>query len=270
MALKIACSLLSRKIWSPLSRKISIAGFCALTCAWLQAPVAFAQHGAPVGGHAGGGHPAAGGHANGGPVSAPHVVPPHAVIPPAAHAPISRSPVVFGPRTGLGQRPIFIRNRVFLRPPFFRFAWSLYPGWWLNCGPAWVWGFGCGDWQLPEYGTEYYVPPPPPIYEYPEYPQYVYYGGPRDFVLLFLKDGTEYSVTDYWFVKDEVHFITLEEGGTKAVEQVIGLDELDLQKTIDVNTRRGFRFVRRDEPMEQYLRDHPDANPPLVEPPPKS
>lgn len=264
MVLKVPCGLLPKRICSLLPRKILIAGVCALSCAWFQAPGALAQHGAH-----------GGGHANAVPVSAPHVIPPHAVIPPAAHVPISHAPisrppishppVVFGPRAGFGPRPIFIRNRVFLRPPFFRGIF--FPAWFLNCGPAWVWGFGCGDWRLPEYGTEYYVPPPAPIYEYPEY---VYYGGPRDFVLLFLKDGTEYSVIDYWFVKDEVHFTTLEEGGTKAVEQVIGLDELDLQKTIDVNTRRGFRFVRRDEPMEQYLRDHPDANPPLVERPPNS
>lgn len=259
MALKIPCSLLPKKICFPPSREIGIVAACALACVWMQSPVALAQHGSPVGGHTGGGHPTAGGRANGGPVNAPHVMPPRAGIPPVVHAPISRPPVVFGPRGGFGQRPIFIRHRVFLRPPFFRGIF--YPAWFLNCGPAWVWGF-CGEWRLPEYGTEYYVPPPPLIYEYPIY---AYYGGQRDLVLLFLKDGTAYSVTDYWFVKDEVHFTTLEEGGTKAVEQGIGLDELDLQKTIDVNTRRGFRFVRRDEPLEQYLRDHPDANAPLVE-----
>lgn len=256
MALKIPCGLLPKKICSPLPRKILVAGVCALTCAWFQAPVALAQRGAHGGGHAG-----AGGHVGGGHVAAPHVA-----APPAARGPISRPPGAFGPRGGFGQRPIFIGRRGFFRPPFFRGIF--YPAWFLNCGPVWVWGFGCGDWRLPEYGTEYYVPPRPQIYEYPVY---VYYGGgPRDFVLLFLKDGTEYSVTDYWFVKDEVHFITLEEGGAEAVEQVIGLDELDLQKTIDVNTRRGFRFVRRDEPIQQYLRDHPDANPPLVERPPKN
>jgi hypothetical protein len=73
-------------------------------------------------------------------------------------------------------------------------------------------------------------------------------------------------VTDYWFVNNQVHFVTLEEGGAKSVERVIGLDELDVQKTVDVNTQRGFRVVMRDEPLEQYLRDHPDANAPLLQP----
>lgn len=253
MALKIPCGLL---------RKILIAG---VTCVWMQSPVAFAQHGTPVGGgHTGGGHAPAGGHPVGGPVSAPRVIPPRAAIPPAAHAPISRPPVVFGPRAGFGQRPIFIRHRVFHRPPLFVFGLT-YPGWWVDCGAAWALDFGCG-WRVPEYPVESYIAPPLVTYE----PEYGYYGGQRELVLLILKDGTAYNVTDYWFVKDEVHFTALEEGGTKSAEQVIGLDELDLQKTIDVNTRRGFRFVRRDEPLEQYLRDHPDANPPLVEPPQKN
>ena len=261
MALKIPWSLLPKKICGSLPRKIRIAAACALACAWMQSPVALAQHGTPIGGGHTGGHPAAGGHPVGGPVSAPHVIPPRSAIPPVAHAPISRPPVVLGPRAGFGQRPIFIRHRVFLRPPFFQFGLA-YPGWWVNCGAAWALDFGCG-WRVPEYPVENYVAPPQVIYE----PEYVYYGGERELVLLFLKDGTAYSVTDYWFVNDKVHFTALEEGGTKTVEQVIGLDELDLQKTIDVNTRRGFRFVRRDEPLEQYLRDHPDANPPVVEPP---
>jgi len=48
---------------------------------------------------------------------------------------------------------------------------------------------------------------------------------------------------------------------------VIGSEELDLQRTIDVNTRRGFRVVVRNEPIEEYLRDHPDLTPQLVQPP---
>ena len=30
---------------------------------------------------------------------------------------------------------------------------------------------------------------------------------------------------------------------------------------VDANTRRGFCFVLRKEPFEQYLRDHPDGHP---------
>jgi hypothetical protein len=59
----------------------------------------------------------------------------------------------------------------------------------------------------------------------------------------------------------------VEEGDDRAVEHVIPFDELDLQRTIDVNTRRGFRMVLRDEPWQQYLKDHPDLTPPDLRPP---
>jgi hypothetical protein len=61
----------------------------------------------------------------------------------------------------------------------------------------------------------------------------------------------------------------LEEGATKPAEHVIPLDELDLQKTIDVNTRRGFRVVLRDKLWQQYLKNHPDLTPPDLAPPQK-
>jgi hypothetical protein len=86
-------------------------------------------------------------------------------------------------------------------------------------------------------------------------------------VQLYLKDGTVYDVNDYWFVDNRIHFTMLDESGTKSVEQAIGLEELDLQRTVDVNTRRGFRVVMRNESLEQYLRDHPDLTPPLIKPP---
>jgi hypothetical protein len=117
------------------------------------------------------------------------------------------------------------------------------------------------------YGLAY--EPAPQNYAAPqiyEYPVYLYGAGAPEMVELFLKDGTAIGVTDYWFVDGQVHFTVPEEG---AGEQVISLDELDLQKTIDVNTRHGFRFVMRNEPWEQYLRDHPDETPPPVTPPQK-
>ncbi len=78
---------------------------------------------------------------------------------------------------------------------------------------------------------------------------------------LYLKDGTVYNVIDYWLVNGQLHFKTVEDNGTKVVEHTIDFDQLDLQKTVDVNTQRGFRFVLRDEPIEQYLQDHPAGEP---------
>ena len=92
------------------------------------------------------------------------------------------------------------------------------------------------------------------------------YGGERSLVWLYRKDGSVYGVTDYWFVNGEVHYSMFEEGALKAAEHAFPYDELDVQKTIDMNTQRGFRVVFRDEPWQQYLKDHPDLTPPDVPP----
>src|SRR4051812_32551939 len=78
---------------------------------------------------------------------------------------------------------------------------------------------------------------------------------------LFLNDGSILYVSDYWLVDSQLHFMMMEQEGVKPTEQVIPFDELDLQKTIDVNTQRGFRFILRNAPFEQYVRDHPEGPP---------
>ena len=100
-----------------------------------------------------------------------------------------------------------------------------------------------------------------------EIPVSVYGEERADFPQLFLKDGTILNVTDYWLVDDQLHFMMIEENGTTAMEHVIPFDALDLQTTVDANTRRGFRFMLRNEPFEQYLRDHPEGPPNIVTPP---
>jgi len=73
---------------------------------------------------------------------------------------------------------------------------------------------------------------------------------------LVFKDGTSYTVSDYWRVDDQLHFITLEEGGTKAVPHNVAFDSLDLQRTKEAAEAQGFRFVIRDEPLQQWLEHH--------------
>jgi hypothetical protein len=155
--------------------------------------------------------------------------------------------------------------------PFFNAwpGWGLNYGLWTGCGLNWGWDFGCEA---------------PPPYAYPSaqiFSPYslapgngqtqaetqnwpVYFTGQEasQYVHLYLKDGTIFFVTDYWLVNGALHFKSVEEGGTKVVERTIDFDRLDLQKTIDVNTARGFRFVLRNEPLEQYFRDHPPTDSP--------
>jgi hypothetical protein len=232
-------------------RKISTIAACVLACAWLQTPIASAQH---VGHPAGGGHFRTGGHP-----AAPHVGVPHIAVPPAQ---ASRG-IFLHPPVGLPERPFLIfRRPFFVHAPFFRYWERFDTSWWLYCGPLWGWNYGCNDLFLSGYAFEHYLAPPLTY----NTTVYVYSQDGHPLVQLFLKDGTAYSVNDYWFVNNQIHFTMLDESGTKSLEQVIGFEELDVQKTIDVNTRRGFRVVMRNEPMEQYLRDYPDLTPPLLQP----
>jgi hypothetical protein len=104
-------------------------------------------------------------------------------------------------------------------------------------------------------------PQPPPQTEIQNWP--IYYGeGNSQYVQLYMNDGTVYNVIDYWLVNGELHFKMLEDNGSKVAGHTIDFSQLDLQKTIDVNTDRGFRFVLRNEPLEQYLKDHPNGDEP--------
>jgi hypothetical protein len=160
--------------------------------------------------------------------------------------------------------------------PFFGFGLGFNSFWGPSCGPYWGWGFGCNMLPFYDYGYGYgnygYSPSEnlegqienqnaPLIYGNPSGPGlgYAYGGGERELVELYLKDGSVYNVTDYWLVSDQLHFTTIDANAGQPVEHAIDFDRLDLQKTIDVNTQRGFRFVLRNEPVEQYMQDHPDG-----------
>jgi len=130
-------------------------------------------------------------------------------------------------------------------------------------------------------GVRWFAAPPPPVFLpycipvlfpypvpysvwnfIPQSPSYVFVGSasPAHPQLVF-KDGTTYTVTDYWRVNDQLNFITIEEGGTKTVPHTVPFADLDVQRTTDANTAQGFRFVIRDEPIEQWLEHHPQHAP---------
>jgi len=231
-------------------KKMVMTGACVGVCACCQ-PAALAQR---VGGHVGGGvHMSA---------------PPRPMVRPILRAPVARPMTAAGvPRLG---RPIGFRHPFFFGPPFFGPPFYGYganlafeSAFWLTCGPFWGWEAGCGG--------------VPAFENYPSYPNYVmapqvetrvyvYGAGRADLVKIFLKNETVFNVSDYWFVNGQMHFATAEEG-EKPTEQVLDMNEVDWQRTIDVNTRRGFRIVMRNEPWEQYLRDYPNETPPPVQPP---
>ena len=106
-------------------------------------------------------------------------------------------------------------------------------------------------------------PVPYPVWNFiAPLPTYVFVGSASvTHPQLVFKDSTTYTVTDYWRVNDQLHFIAIEEGGTKSVPHTLPFDDLDVQATTDANTAQGFRFVIRDEPIEQWLKHHPQRAP---------
>lgn len=201
--------------------------------------------------------------------------PPRAAMRPMERAPMLRPMTPAGvpgalgrPRGGFGHPFLFgppFFGAPFFGPPFFGYGanFAFDSVFWLTCGPFWGWEPGCGGTPTFEgYGSypSYVLAP-----QY-EAPIYVYGAERSDLVEIFLKDGTTYNVSDYWFVNGQMHLLVAEEGA-KPTEQMTDIDEVDLQRTIDVNTRRGFRIVMRNEPWEQYLRDHPNETPPPVQAP---
>jgi hypothetical protein len=137
--------------------------------------------------------------------------------------------------------------------------WGWNSCWWASCDLFWPGAI--------EYTTVYSSGPTNYVSQVNETPVYVYGEERPDLPQLVLKDGTILNVTDYWLVDDQLHFTMYQENGAKPAEHVIPFDALDLQTTVDANTQRGFRFMLRNEPFEQYLRDHPEGPPAVLTPP---
>jgi uncharacterized protein YkuJ len=177
-----------------------------------------------------------------------------------------RRPIGLPPQHGRPEQPIF-----------FGFVWFGYPFWAFtpSCNPfwAWPWVYGCnsfGYWNgyggfgpafdSGVYGQDYepeseqqsqepetftWVPPPESSPEEIE--------AEKPLTVLFLKNGAVYAVTDYWIQDNKLYYMT-SYGGRNAID----LDDIDLQKTVEVNAKRGVEFI---------LKPSPDQNPQSPPPP---
>jgi hypothetical protein len=94
-------------------------------------------------------------------------------------------------------------------------------------------------------------------------PNYVFVGSASvSYPKLVFKDGTSYTVADYWRVDDQLHFITVEEGGTKFVPHSVPFGDLNVDRTKDRAKAGGFRFLIRDKPIEEWLEDRTQGRAP--------
>jgi hypothetical protein len=65
----------------------------------------------------------------------------------------------------------------------------------------------------------------------------------RPTILVYLKDGTTLAADDYWMVDGQFHY-RVKYGG----ESSVGMDEVDMQRTVDENAKRGVRFTLKSKP----------------------
>ena len=92
-------------------------------------------------------------------------------------------------------------------------------------------------------------------------------------VLVYLKDGTMLVANDYWLDGGQFHY-TVKYGN----ESQIGLDQVDVQKSIDENAKRGVRFTMKPRPAmastttsaggSRATTVKPNAKPVTLPPPP--
>ena len=73
--------------------------------------------------------------------------------------------------------------------------------------------------------------------------------------LIFLVDGTNFAVTDYWLAGGRLHYITSYGG-----ENSVAFEKFDLQKTVDENYKLGILFSLRPAPAPDSA-EPPDSAP---------
>jgi hypothetical protein len=110
------------------------------------------------------------------------------------------------------------------------------------CDPWW--SFDCDTDGYPGYG--YYGPYAPELYSGSsgsDESAAAGSEGPQDSTVLYLNDGTSFAVSDYWVADYKLHYVT-DDGR----ENVIDLNEIDVQRTVDENAARGVDFTLKPAP----------------------
>ena len=62
-------------------------------------------------------------------------------------------------------------------------------------------------------------------------------------ILIYLNDGTTYVASDYWLADGKLHYTV-----NYAGESTVNIDEVNLQRTVDENAKRGVHFTLKPGP----------------------
>ena len=176
---------------------------------------------------------------------------------------VAGPPHVFPPHRGRGGYPNYFYNPY----PYFGFGWGggLWWGGFYPCDPFWgCYGYGYGygggyGYYGGSFGSDYGADlsysspddaggsqePNPTLFAAPagDAGQSSGEASQQPYVILYLKDGSSYAVSDYWLSGGKLHYVTSYGG-----ENVIDESQLDLQRTVNENATRGVDFTLRPEP----------------------
>lgn len=161
----------------------------------------------------------------------------------------------------------------------FGFGFGLRPCWIINpCGFGYGLGYGYGlfggygnGWfyptyddeeatepgveetypSTPDFTAEYYNSEPPFL---PPPPENAQAQGNGPLIELVLTDQTVFPVESYWLQDNKLYYVT-----TYNIKTSIPLSELDLQKTVDMNYKRGVTFSLTPQPPQSQ--ENPQDNP---------
>jgi hypothetical protein len=183
---------------------------------------------------------------------------------------ITAPPHVFPPRRpGYSYYPYY---------PYYGFGWGggLWWGGFYPCDPFWgCYGYGYGygggyGYYGGSFGSDYsanlsYNSPDDTMMSSPDpndtmgaqEPDQTWFAAPssdaaqppsgeseqQPYVVLYLKDGSSYAVSDYWLSGGKLHYVT-SYGGENAIDE----SQLDLQRTVNENATRGVDFTLRPRP----------------------
>jgi hypothetical protein len=115
----------------------------------------------------------------------------------------------------------------------------------FGCSFGWGWGFGSWSWWSPWWPSTWWGWPASNVYPYSN-PNPANVAESAPITLLYLKDGTTLAATDYWVEDSKLHY-RVSDGG----ESTLDMNDLDLQRTVDENAKRGVPFTLKPQPVSE-------------------
>jgi len=116
----------------------------------------------------------------------------------------------------------------------------------FGCGFGWSWGWGWGSWSWwsPWWPNTWWGWPVSNVYASSNpNPNTENVAESAPIVLLYLKDGMTIDATDYWIADGGLHYRR-----SDGSESTLDINNLDLQRTVDENAKRGVPITLKPQP----------------------